>query len=70
MIQKYTGYTYDRDTNETDSFIKKEVDTWYENALGDTIYDSNVTGGRFCSDSSGYREESMMGEMSLQVLID
>ena len=58
---KYTGYTYDRDTNETDSFIKREVDTWYENALGDTIYDSMVTGGRFCSDSSGYREESMMG---------
>ena len=58
---KYTGYTYDRDTNETDSYIKREVDTWYENALGDTIYDSNVTGGRFCSDSSGYREESMIG---------
>ena len=55
---KYAAYTYD---NGTDSFIKREVDTWYENALGDTIYDSNVTGGRFCSDSSGYREESMMG---------
>ena len=51
---KYAGYTYDRDTNETDSFIKKEVDTWYENALGNTVYDSMVTGGRFCSDSSGY----------------
>ena len=60
---KYTGYTYDRDTNETDSFIKKEVDTWYENALGDTIYDSNVTGGRFCSDSSGYREETTLGNV-------
>ncbi len=57
---KYTGYTYDRDTNETDSFIKKEVDTWYENTLGNTIYDSKVVGGRFCSDSSGYREETMM----------
>ena len=55
---KYSGYTYD---NGTDSFIKKEVDTWYKNALGSSIYDSNVTGGRFCSDSSGYREESMMG---------
>ena len=51
---KYTGYTYDRDTNETDSFIKKEVDTWYENALGNTVYDSKVSSGRFCSDSSGY----------------
>ena len=51
---KYAGYTYDRDTNETDSFIKKEVDTWYENVLEDTIYDSKVSSGRFCSDSSGY----------------
>ena len=48
---KYTGYTYD---NGTDSFIKKEVDTWYKNALGSTVYDSMVTGGRFCNDSSGY----------------
>ena len=55
---KYSGYTYD---NGTDSFIKKEVDTWYKNTLGSSIYDSKVTGGRFCSDSSGYREESMMG---------
>ena len=31
---KYTGYTYDRDTNETDSFIKREVDMWYKNTLG------------------------------------
>ena len=47
---KYTGYTYD---NGTDSFIKREVDTWYGKTLGDTIYDRMVTGGRFCSDSSG-----------------
>ena len=58
---KYTGYTYDRDTNETDSFIKREVDTWYEKALGDTIYDSMVTGGRFCSDSSGYKNSADYG---------
>ncbi len=49
---KYVGYTYD---NGTDSFIKKEVDTWYKNALGNTVYDSIVIGGRFCSDSSGYK---------------
>ena len=55
---KYTGYTYD---NGTDSFIKREVDTWYENALGDTIYDSKVTGGRFCSDSSNYHMDDVMG---------
>ena len=51
---KYTGYTYDRDTNETDSFIKKEVDTWYSNTLGSSSYGSKVSSGRFCSDSSGY----------------
>ena len=52
---KYTGYTYDRDTNETDSFIKKEVDTWYKNTLGsNSSYDNKVIGGRFCSDSSDY----------------
>ena len=55
---KYTGYTYD---NGTDSFIKKEVDTWYKNALGNTIYDSKVIGGRFCSDSSGYKPASEYG---------
>lgn len=48
----YTGYTYD---NGTDSFIKKEVDTWYNNTLGSNkTYDSKVILGRFCSDSSGY----------------
>lgn len=55
---KYAGYTYD---NGTDSFIKKEVDTWYSNTLGSSSYDSKVSSGRFCSDSSGYREETMMG---------
>ena len=50
---KYTGYTYD---NGTDSFIKREVDTWYKNTLGsNSTYDSKVLGGRFCSDSSGYK---------------
>lgn len=48
---KYTGYTYD---NGTDSFIKKEVDTWYNNTLGSSSYDNLVILGRFCSDSSGY----------------
>ncbi len=55
---KYTGYTYD---NGTDSFIKKEVDTWYKNTLGSSGYDSKVIGGRFCSDSSGYKPVSEYG---------
>ena len=55
---KYTGYTFD---NGTDSFIKREVDTWYENALGSTIYDSKVNSGRFCSDSSGYKSSTEYG---------
>ena len=68
---KYEGYTYDRDTNETDSFIKREVDTWYKNTLGSSSYDSKVTGGRFCSDSSGYKNaseydilEAMFGDLT------
>ena len=52
---KYAGYTYD---NGTDSFIKREVDTWYKNSLGSSIYDSKVSSGRFCSDSSGYQDGS------------
>ena len=59
---KYTGYTYD---NGTDSFIKKEVDTWYSKALGNTEYDSKVIGGRFCSDSSGYKPASDYGFSSI-----
>ena len=65
---KYSGYTYD---NGTDSFIKKEVDTWYKNTLGSSSYDSKVTGGRFCSDSSGYKlaseydvSEEKMGDLT------
>ncbi len=52
---KYTGYTYD---NGTDSFIKREIDAWYQNTLGKSNYDRIVTSGRFCSDSSGYQEGS------------
>ena len=55
---KYTGYTYD---NGTDSFIKREVDTWYSNTLGSSPYDAYVTTGRFCSDSSGYQAETDYG---------
>ena len=51
---KYTGYTYDRNTNEIDSNAKKDIDTWYKNALSETAYDKMITKGRFCSDSSGY----------------
>ena len=51
-VPKYVGYTYN---NGTDSFIKEEVDTWYNNTLGsNSDYDSKVIEGRFCSDSSGY----------------
>ena len=50
--RKYTGYTYD---NGTDSFIKREIDTWYNNTLGSNPdYDKYVILGRFCSDSSGF----------------
>ena len=52
---KYTGYTYD---NGTDSFIKREVDTWYNNTLGsNSTYDSKVILGRYCSDSSKFYEQ-------------
>ena len=53
---KYTGYSYDRDTNETDSTIKRDLEVWYDNVLAGTSYDSKITNGRFCSDSSGYQE--------------
>ena len=56
--QKYAGYTYD---NGTDSFIKKEVDTWYTNAFENTEYDSKVGRGRFCSDSSNYHYDEKNG---------
>ena len=56
---KYSGYTYD---NGTDSFVKKEVDTWYKNTLGSNRnYDSKVIEGRFCSDSSGYKKGTDYG---------
>ena len=53
-----TGYTYN---NGTDSFIKTEVDTWYSNTLGSSNYDSYVTNGYFCNDSSGYQLVSEYG---------
>ena len=63
---KYTGYTYD---NGTDSFIKKEVDMWYNNTLGsNSLYDSKVILGRFCSDSSGYNYDGYGSFASLDRL--
>ena len=52
---KYTGYTYDKDTTETDSNAKKDIETWYRDVFSGTTYDRKITGGRFCSDSSGYQ---------------
>ena len=52
---KYTGYTYDKDTTETDSNAKKDIETWYNDVLSGTTYDNEITEGRFCSDSSGYK---------------
>ena len=59
--KKYAGYTYDRDTNEIDSFVKKEVDTWYKNTLGsNSNYDSKIINGRFCSDSSVFLNQGKL----------
>ncbi len=55
---KYSGYTYDNGTN---SLAKDEIDTWYKNSLANTVYDKMVRSGRFCSDSSGYKEGSAYG---------
>ena len=55
---KYSGYTYD---NGIDSNAKKDIDTWYSNVLSGTTYDKMITGGRFCSDSSGYKLASEYG---------
>ena len=60
---KYTGYTYDRDSNETDSNAKKDIDTWYNTALAGTSYDKMISGGRFCSDSSGYKTAPEYGNL-------
>ena len=63
---KYSGYTYD---NGTDSFIKKEVDTWYNNTLGSNPdYDKYVILGRYCSDSSGYNYDGYDNFSSLDRL--
>ena len=56
---KYAAYIYD---DGTDSFIKREIDIWYNNTLGsNSEYDKNVISGRFCSDSSGYKHASEYG---------
>ena len=52
---KYTGYTYD---NGVDSFIKKEVDSWYNNTLGSNpLYDSKVIEGSNVDDNTAFEEE-------------
>ncbi len=48
---KYTGYTYDNNGVETDSAIKEEIDTWYQNNLL-TNYDSYLEDTVFCNDHS------------------
>ena len=52
---KYAGYTYDRNTNETDSNAKRDIESWYKDVFTGTVYDKEIIGGRFCSDSSGYK---------------
>ena len=60
--QKYTGYTYDKDNIEKDSFIKRELETWYKNTLGNNSnYDLKIADGRFCNDTSGYKSGSDYG---------
>jgi len=54
---KYTGYTYDKLTNETDSNAKSIIDDWYENFFEGKPEDIYVATGKFCSDSSGYHNE-------------
>ena len=62
---KYTGYTYDRDSNEIDSVIKEQLDLWYSNTLGNNIiYDSKVILGRYCNDTSGYKVATEYGYQS------
>ena len=64
---KYSGYTYD---NGTDSFIKKEVDTWYNNTLGSNPdYDKYVILGRYCSDNSEYNYDGYGSFSSLDRLV-
>ena len=65
---KYTGYTYDRDSNEIDSNAKKDIDTWYNEALAGTSYDKMIISGRFCSDSSCYNYDGDGGFANLDRL--
>ena len=58
---KYSGYTYDRYTNETDSTAKRDIETWYNEMLKGATLDKIITNGRFCSDSSGYALSSKYG---------
>ena len=51
---KYTGYTYDRDTNEIDSTVKRDIEIWYNEVFVETTYDNKIINGSFCNDSSGY----------------
>ena len=58
---KYTGYTYDRDTNEIDSTVKRDIEIWYNEVFVETTYDNKIINGRFCNDSSGYKLTSEYG---------
>ena len=64
---KYTGYTYDRNTNELDSNVKTDIDIWYSVAVAGSLYDDKVIDGRFCSDSSGYKLTSEYGLAGLKL---
>ena len=50
---KYSGYTYDKETNETDSTIKSYLENWYNNNLNG--YDNYIVISRYCNDSSVYK---------------
>ena len=49
---KYSGYTYDKETSETNSTIKTYLENWYEKNL--KKYDNYIAISKYCNDTSIY----------------
>ena len=50
----YTGFTYDRNSEETNSTVKDTLEEWYKNHIESTKSNNYVATTRYCSDSSSY----------------
>lgn len=68
-LEKYNGYSYDKDTTEINSTVKNYLEQWYNGAgeflgMSDPLiqYDNYIASTNYCNDTSIYVNNEVIGE--------